>query len=170
MVGNSRRFAGLSEASFFMNKTLSTPSFWGATAWLFVALFSACQKAPTRTAADPLQGYWENEDTSVSISGNSLYFYEREDFWFRTEFTLPPGTDPKQLHATILEDNTGDERDIGTVIVAIFKIEDGTLTLVAYTEDATPGSFDDLSDDVHGIYELERAQPRAGRTQPPTNK
>jgi hypothetical protein len=151
-----------------MNKAPSTPFLLSASAWLFVALFSACQ-TPPRTDADLLQGHWENEDCSVSISGNSLFFYEREDFWFQTEFTLPPGTDPKQLHATILKDNRGDERDIGTLIVATFKIEDGTLTLVAYTEHTPPGSIDSDAG-IHGLYELERAQPREGRTRPPTNK
>jgi hypothetical protein len=171
-----------------MKKTPSTPFLLGASAWLFVALFSACQEAPTRTApsasdleqptlqpgprvadADLLQGYWQNEDCSVSISDSSLFFYRDEDDWYQTEFTLPPDTAPKQLHATITEDNRDDERDIGILIVATFKIEDGTLTLIAYTEHTPPGSIDSDTG-IHGSYELERAQPREGRTRPPTNK
>lgn len=65
----------------------------------------------------------------MTISGNSLNFHAREDFWYETTFTLPAGTDPQQLHATIIKDSSPQQADIGTVVVAIFKIEDGTLTL-----------------------------------------
>lgn len=156
------------EARSFMTKTPSTPFLWGASAWLCVALFSACQP---RTAVGPLQGYWENEGSSVSISGNSLFFYEREDHWFQTEFTLAPGPDPGHFRATILKDSSEGDDNIGSVVVAVFKIEDGTLTLLALTEGTPPGSIDDdYGSNVLGSYELERAEPREGRTGPPADK
>lgn len=90
-----------------MTKTPSTPLLLGALAFTLATLFTACQSAPTRTAADltPLQGYWEGRgpggDCSVTISGNSLLFHAREDFWFETTFILPAGTDPQQLECVL---------------------------------------------------------------------
>ena len=71
-------------------------------AWL-----TACQGTPTQTAAtlDSLQGYWEGDGAAgkctMTISGHSLYFFRETNFWFKTTFALPAGTDPQQLHATI---------------------------------------------------------------------
>jgi hypothetical protein len=118
-----------------MKKTSSRPFLWAALALLVAAVFIACQSAPARRAADlsPLQGYWEGYgpggECSVTISGNSLRFYARPDFWFETTFILPAGTDPQQLHATIIKESSPEQANIGTVVVTIFKIEDGTLTL-----------------------------------------
>jgi uncharacterized protein (TIGR03067 family) len=122
-----------------MNKALNGQFLWGAFALSFAALFTACQSTPTRTAAElrPLQGYWEGDaaagKSSITITGNSLHYYARTDFWFETTFTLPAGTDPQQLHATI-KNSSPPTNSIGQVVVAIFKIEDGTLTL-AYNQD-----------------------------------
>ena len=38
---------------------------------------------------------------TIKITGNSLHFRRDTDFWFETTFTLPVGTYPQQLHATI---------------------------------------------------------------------
>ncbi len=116
------------------------PSCRGALASLLVAvllaaLFTACQSAPTRTATDGglLQGHWEGYgpggDCSVTIEGNALSFRARPDFWYETTFTIPAGDGLQQLHATILKDSSPGQADIGRVVVALFKIEDGTLTL-----------------------------------------
>ena len=152
-----------------MKRTQIAPWLSGASALVLAASFMACQEAPTHTAEDRLQGFWEgtDDDYSISISGNSLFFYGREDFWYDAEFELPAGTDPTQLHATILRDNSGEDDDVGTVIVAIYKIEDGTLTLVALADGAPRDTFDD---DSLGRYDLRRAPPRAGRTRPPNSK
>src|SRR5262245_44603556 len=60
---------------------------------------------PTAAELRRLQGYWEGDGAagkcSITITGNSLHFYARTDFWYVTTFTLPAGTDPQQLHATI---------------------------------------------------------------------
>ena len=80
----------------------------------------------------PLQGYWEGsgpqgDKCSITITGDDLHFYGYGSNWYKATFTLPAGTDPRQLRATI-KDGSG---HIGNVIFAIFKIEDGTLTLAA---------------------------------------
>ena len=95
-----------------------------------------------------LQGYWEGvglnggvksgrassvseSNVSITITGNSLHFYARTDYWYGTTFTLPSGTDPQQLYATIKEGvdfQTDPKASTGSVVAAIFKIEDGALT------------------------------------------
>ena len=90
-----------------------------------------------------LQGKWEGVlvgqesagKITIKFSGNSLHFQGlRADEWYDATFTLQEGTRPRQLRATI----TGCERvkDIGTVIGAIFKIENGTLSLAGLKADA----------------------------------
>lgn len=104
-----------------------------ALALSLAALFPACQSTPTPIAAElrPLQGTWEGEgaggECTIIITGNSLY-YRNSAGWYRTTFTLPAGTDPQQLHATIKECSPPSTTAIGTVVFAIIKIEDGTLT------------------------------------------
>lgn len=94
---------------------------------------AACQSTPTTTATKlmPLQGKWEGEGAggkcSIHITGNSLY-YRAGTNWWKTTFTLPEGTEPQQLHATIRQ-SSPPTNGIGTVVFAIFKIEDGTSCL-----------------------------------------
>lgn len=135
---------------------------------------SLASAKPTR-----LEGYWEavrpGDDYSITVTGNSLHFYGREDLWYETTFTIPAGTDPQQLHATIIKDSSERERDIGKVVVALFKIEDGTLTL------GVIGSFDGLLaspvtdgwDQADDRYYLKRVQPgknNADAEKPPPPK
>ncbi len=93
---------------------------------------------PIAAELQPLQGSWEgvlvgdeaSGKVSITITGNSLHFQRLSmDDWFETTFTLPAGTYPQQLHATI-KNCPEPCPDIGKVVFAIFKIEDGTLTLV----------------------------------------
>lgn len=68
---------------------------------------------------------------TITITGNSLHFQgPKTDDRYEATFTLPAGTVPQQLHATITDSSNPD--DIGLVVSAIFKIEDGTLTLVRF--------------------------------------
>ncbi len=106
---------------------------------------------------DRLQGYWEGQgssgDYSITITGDSLYYYARPDFQFDTTFTLPAGTDPQQLHATLHGE------DEGEVVHALVKIEEGILSLaVNENADGTPESFELAST----RYDLQRAEPREG--------
>ena len=65
----------------------------------------------------------------MTISGNSLYYQSRPDFWYDTVFTIPDGAEKPQLHATIVKDSTERPRDIGKVVVALFEVDDETLKL-----------------------------------------
>ena len=68
---------------------------------------------------------------TVTITGNSLRFQgPKTDDRYEATFTLPIGTVPQQLHATITDSSNPD--DIGLVVSAIFKIENETLTLVRF--------------------------------------
>src|SRR5688572_16019442 len=132
-----------------MNMTLK-----GAFAFAVVALLMPCLLlclkaggAPHPPAASPpvaselqlLQGTWEgamvgdesHQKITITITNNSFHFHRDKNFWFETTITLPAGTDPKQLHATIKGCPSSQASSIGEVVRAFFKIEDGTLTLAA---------------------------------------
>jgi uncharacterized protein (TIGR03067 family) len=122
-----------------------------------------------------LQGTWEgvlvgeekNGNIAITINTNSLHFHRDTNFWFETTFTLPIGTDPKQLHATI-KDSAGKD-SVGKVVVAIYRIEDRTLTLVAIG-DETPKSFEATETKGLSRYELRKVQPEKKNAEPPKTK
>jgi hypothetical protein len=138
---------------------------------------------PTAAELQPLQGSWEgvlvgheaSGKISITITGNSLHFQGlRPDLWFETTFTLPAGTYPQQLHATI-KDCEQPCDDIGKVVFAIFKIEDGSLTLVGIQASAveppkTFGEFPGFQDKRIFRYDLKKVQSQKGITQPPKSK
>ncbi len=145
---------------------------WGAFALSLAALLAAGQSTPTRTARelDRLQGYWEGEGEggkcSITITGNSLH-YRAGTNWYETTFTLPASTDPQQLHATIKECWPPSKDAIGKVVFAIFKIEDGTLTLAAYdTSDEPPKTFASAT----SRYVVKKIQPQKKNAVPPGTK
>ena len=156
-----------------MKKATNCQSLLGALALSLAALFTACQSTPTPIAAElkPLQGSWEGEGAggkcSITITGNSLH-YRAGTNWWKTTFTLPAGTDPKQLHATIKGCPPSQGVSIGQVVRAFFKIEDGTLTLATIGDDAeeTPKSFEA----AETRYELRKVQPHKKNTQTPETK
>ena len=154
----------------------------GVLALSLAALFTACQSTPAQTAAEPstptpivaelkpLQGDWEGEGAggkcSITITGNSLH-YRNSAGWFKTTFTLPVGTDPQQLHATIKDCSPPSTNAIGTVVFAIFKIEDGTLTLAEDDmSDQPPKTFASAS----SRYHVKKVQPQKKNTQSPKTK
>ena len=103
---------------------------------------------------------------TITITGNALHFHRDTNFWWKTTMTLPAGTNPKQLHATI-KDSAGKD-SIGTVVVAIFKVEGETLTLATGNGDGeAPKSFE-----ATGLnrYELRKVQPQKKNIQPPKTK
>lgn len=118
----------------------------GALTASLVVLCAGCLSKPTsRAELKPLQGHWEGEGAggkcSITITGNSLH-YRNSAGWFKTTFTLPAGTDPQELHATIIECSPPSTNAIGKVVFAIFKIEDGTLLLAEDDmSDKAPKSF-----------------------------
>ena len=154
---------------------------------LLLGLQAGCKtNPPTAAGLQRLQGTWEgvalgqetpggpfvkSADTiTITITGNSFHFHRDTNFWFETTITLPAGTDPKQLHATI-KDNAPSQGSnaIGKVVVAILKIEDRTLTLAARGDgsEETPISFED---EKVTRYELRKVQPQKKNTQSPKTK
>ena len=104
----------------------------------------------------------EARKITIRITGNSLHFHRDTDFWFETTFTLPAGTYPQQLHATI-KDCPKPCDDVGKVVFAIFKIEDGTLTLAGIQSSAveppkTFGEIPGFEDNRMFRYKLKKVQ------------
>ena len=135
---------------------------------------------PIATELQRLQGPWEgvlvgqeaSGKVSITITGNSLHFQGLNPTeWYETTFTLPVGTYPQQLHATI-KNCTEPCDDIGKVVFAILKIEDETLTLVGIQATAvgppkTFGEIPGFEDKGSFRYKLKKAQPQKKVTQPP---
>jgi uncharacterized protein (TIGR03067 family) len=149
--------------------------------FLLLGLHSGCAThPPTASPLQHLQGTWEgvvvsdksDDKYTITITGNSFHFHRNADFWFETTITLPAGTDPQQLHATIKGCAPGQENSIGKVVVAIFKIEDGTLTLAARGDggEDTPKSFQATDDKGLTLYELRKVQVQKKNTQPSKTK
>ncbi len=152
---------------------------------LLLGLQAGCKTNPPIAAElQPLQGTWEgvalnkktpegsfvkSADTiTITITGNSFHFYRDTNFWFETTIALPAGTDPQQLHATI-KDNAPSQGSnaICKVVVALLKVEGGTLTLAASSNGETPISFEDEN---VTRYELKKVQPEKNDSQPPKPK
>ena len=150
----------------FMEKIPNGPFWLGAVALSLATMFTACQSTPTPAAVElkRLQGYWvgvgSESNTSITITGHSFHYHSRTDFWFKTTFTLPAGTDPQQLRATI-KDCSPPKDPIGKVVVAIYKIEDGTLTLANLQSGEPPKR---LEDEGNQLTVLRKAQPPNGVT------
>ena len=161
-----------------MKKAKNGQSLLGALALSLAALFTACPSTPAHTAEEPstptpiaaelkpLQGHWEGEGAggkcSITITDNSLH-YRVGTTWYKTTFTLPAGTDPQQLHATI-KDCSPPKNGIGKVVFAIFKIEDGTLTLAEVDmSDEPPKTFSSAS----SRYVVKKVQPQMKNAEPP---
>src|SRR6266581_1807004 len=162
-----------------MKKAPNHPFLLGAFALALTALFTGCPSKPTETAVEPgtptpiaaelaptdaelkpLQGDWEGEGAggkcAITITGNSLH-YRAGTNWFLTTVTLPAGTDPQQLQATIKDSSPPTNNAIGKVVFAIFKIEDGTLTLAEDDmSDKPPKTFPSTS----SRYNVKKAQPQ----------
>ena len=137
---------------------------------------------PIASELQPLQGTWEGNEVgenshkkiTITITGNTFHFHRDTNFWFETTITLPAGTDPKQLHATIKGCPPSQADSIGKVVGAIFKIEDGTLTLATGGDGAdaegTPKRFEATADKGQTRYELRKVQPEKKSPQPHKTK
>jgi hypothetical protein len=100
---------------------------------------------------------------TITITGDSLHFYRDKGFWFETTITLPAGNDPEQLHATIKD--CAEKGSIGEVVKAVYKIENGTLTLATIGDDAegTADSFQNAGT----RYELRKVKSEKKRLESP---
>jgi hypothetical protein len=155
-----------------MRKEPNGPSLLGSLALSLTALFTGCASTPTPIAAElrPLQGYWEGEGAGgrcfITITGNSLH-YRVGTNWHETTFTLPAGTDPQQLHATIKDCWPPSKDAIGKVVFAIFKIEEGTLTFAEDDmSDKPPKTFADAT----SRYVVRKVQHQNKNDQPPKSR
>ena len=134
---------------------------------------AGCTTHPaTDSELQRLQGTWEGADSgsagkTITFTGNSLHFQEgNTDEWHKATFTMPPGTSPKQLRVTITgfaPTNRFDAAHIGKVVTALFKIEDGTLTVAGEPLDDSkafegPTTFH---------YKLRKVQPQKRYTELP---
>jgi uncharacterized protein (TIGR03067 family) len=128
--------------------------------------------APTAAELQPLQGTWEGVELGqegrgkiiMTITGHSLHFRRDSNYWYEATFTLPAGKDPQQLRATI----KGGPDSIGKVVPAIFKIEDGTLTLAADSGSGKlPKSFEDEEASRHAFRKI---QPQKKNVETATSK
>jgi hypothetical protein len=163
-------------------KKVPNHAFLLGLALCLAALSTGCSSKPTASAAEPgtpapiaeelkaLQGDWEGDGAggkcSITITGNSLHYRNRSSL-YNTTFTLPAGTDPQQLHATIKDVSPPSSNAIGTVVFAIFKIQDGTLTLAEDDmSDKPPKTFASAS----SRYNLRKVQPQKKITDPSKTK
>jgi hypothetical protein len=143
-----------------MNKKLNGRFMWSAVALSLATVLTVGQLLPPRTAVElsHLQGQWEGAGAggkcSITITGNSLH-YRAGTNWWKTTFTLPPATNPQQLHATIKESSPPSKDAIGQVVSAIIKIENQTLTLATYVEES-PKVFADATE--ANLYILKKVQ------------
>jgi uncharacterized protein (TIGR03067 family) len=131
---------------------------------------------PATTGVQQLQCVWEGVQVgqesagtiNITFSGNSLHYQGvRADQRYDATFTLKEATRPRQLRATI----TGGAmaNDVGRVIGAVFKIEDGTLSLAGLEGDA-PSTLDDAEAfDGNPLfhYRLRKAEPQAKKAGAP---
>jgi len=124
---------------------------------------------PTNGELQLLQGTWQGfslqretgdgpivkgtNTITVTVTGNSLYFHRDTNFWFETTITLSAGTEPPQLRAAIKRG----ANSTGQVVVVIFKLEDGTLTLAT---DNGSGEALKVFEDAPNRYELRKVQPQ----------
>ena len=86
------------------------------------------------------------------------------------EHTIPPApANPQQLHVTIKASAHSQRDAIGKVVVSLFKIEDGILTVAARGDgsEAAPTSFDDEN---VTRYELRKLPPHEKKNEPTTAK
>jgi uncharacterized protein (TIGR03067 family) len=128
-----------------------------------------------------LQGSWQgvqlgeksDDKIAITITGNSLHYHSlNSTSWWKASFTLPAGTTPQQLRATIIayqQPNDTGTNHIGTVIGTIFKIEDETLTLAASGDGGAepPKTFPSdstTSQSPTSCYVLKKVQPQKNNT------
>jgi len=110
---------------------------------------AAASETPTPPKTNPtaVEGAWNGSEVtpnhegpaSLTFSGQTLEFHgANADDWAKGTFTLQEDTTPKQLVGVVTDSPNADS--IGRKTYAIYKIEDGTLTLSGGTN--FPAAFD----------------------------
>ena len=154
---------------------------------VFLSLQACTNNRATAADLQHLQGTWEgamlgeksDDKIAITITGTSLHYQSvNSTSWWKASFTLPAGTNPQQLHATITgyqQPNDAGTNHIGVVIGTIFKIEDGTLTLAANGGGGAepPKTFPSAASASQGptsCYVLKKVQPQKENTELPKSK
>ena len=125
----------------------------------------------TNAALQLIQGTWEgvmvgdeaHQKVTITIMCDSLHFHRDTNFWFETVIELPAGKEPKQLHATIKDGPPSQASSLGQVVKSFFKVEDGTLTLATFGDDAEEKGFDAAGT----RYELRKVGTQREHAEPP---
>jgi uncharacterized protein (TIGR03067 family) len=113
-------------------------------------LASGCSKSHTPDSST-LHGTWSGQEVgakaqgspSLTFEGTTLEFHgANPQEWYKATFTLREDTTPKQLDAVVTDCPV--PKYVGKTAHAIYKIEDGQLTLTGNEPDnpAVPTSFD----------------------------
>ena len=133
---------------------------------LTVVLAGLVLLVPAAPGVGHLQGTWVGVlvgqesagKVTITFSGNSLHFQGlKADQWYDATFTLQEGTRPRQLRATI----TGSAGPgIGTVVGAIFKIENGTLSLAGLEDEGPSGDSEVFDGNRMFHYRLRKVEPQ----------
>jgi len=161
VAGNERHAAGEMKMTT-INTALAITVLSMLTPCALTRAAGATTTAQSTAAQTRLQGSWEGVQAgresagkyTVTITGNSLrYQAPNPNEWYETTFTLRAGTDPQELHATITDAPGPDH--IGSVVVVIFKIEDGTLTLAGLEGPAKDDTLFETEDGDSNLVELD---------------
>jgi uncharacterized protein (TIGR03067 family) len=108
--------------------------------------------APPKANPTVLEGAWHGRDVtpghegpaSMTVSGQSLEFHGGDaNDWLKATFTLREDTLPKQWIGMVTDGPTPE--NIGKKIYAIYKIENGALTIAGHGpgDSDIPSAFDD---------------------------
>ena len=174
-AANRRTLEGMKLFRHIITIVCVMASFIANAGELLTANGKCAANQPIAVELQPLQGTWEgvavgqeaHGKITITITGNSFHFHRDTNFWFETTITLPAGTDPKQLHATIKGCPPSQADSRGKVVGAIFKIEDGTLTLADYAmSSGPPKTFAEAT----SLYVLKKVQPQKKSAEPPKTK
>lgn len=158
-----------------MNKSPFGRLFCAALALSLAAMLTASHgqglPTPTTIQLKDLQGYWEGDGAggkcSITITNDTLV-YRVGTNWHKATFVLTPGTNPQQLHATIKDSWPPMKDAIDQVIPALIKIEDGTLTLAAYSlGQETPKTFEEVMDKYVVKKATKKGVCKPDKTTPP---
>ncbi len=113
---------------------------------------ASASSTPPRVHASALEGAWKGRvvtpgregPASIIFSGQTLEFHgDGTNNWVKGTFTLRENTDPKQLVGIVTE--CAAPEYVGQKAYAIYKIENGTLTLTGNLPGVSnfPAAFDD---------------------------
>ena len=150
---------------------------------VLLCLQTGCTTHPlTASALQRLQGTWEGVEVghesstkiTLTITGHSIHYRFQgqgsKNQVFEATFTLPAGTNPQQLHATLTglppEADRMSSMEIGEMVPAVLKFEEGTLIL------ADPPSDDSkpFEDTKRFHYKLRKVQSQKKNTELPKSK